>query len=194
MHPLFKLLAILSLTLLIAAPVSAELLVREDFDGISPETFDAYPGWDMQDRDYDFGPFSIVGWFDTGAFAMPRDLPVELPTIGGDNLAINLNAPVSSMGFDLGAANFGETTISFFGVDNLGGPILLDSFLISEIMDEFSGPSGYQGFVGFRDDMGRDIHQVTVGPIDLYLDNVYMGDNTVENETTTLGNVKTLFR
>ena len=194
MKDLTKAITIVGVAALLAAPVSAELLLREDFNGVAPETFDDYAGWDMQDRDFDFGPFSIVGWFDTDGFQMPIAAPVERPTIGGYQLAINLHPPVSEMGFDLGAADFGETTIAFHGVDNAGAPIELATFLISELMDLWSGPSGYQGFVGFRDDLDREIHQVTVQPIDLYLDNIYIGAGATATDETSLGEIKTLFR
>jgi hypothetical protein len=194
MHPWLKTTILLALVALLALPAAAELLVREDFDGVSPETFAAYPDWDWDQRDFDFGPFSVAGWYDTYAYFMPIAAPVELPTIGGDNLTITLHPPVAALGFDLGAANFGETTIAFLGQDENGASIELASFLISQLMDDGSGPAGYQGFVGFQDDQGREIHQVTVGPIDLYLDNVYVGGGGVGSQSRSLSGIKALYR
>jgi len=179
--------------MLLATVAHAEMLVREDFVSIAPETFDAYAGWPMEDRDQDFGPFSIAGWFDTDAFQMPIAPPVEIPAIGGDNLSITLHPPVPAVGFDLGVANFGPSTITFYGMDG-DTEIVLISLTVSDIMEDGSGPSGYQGFVGYRDDDDRDITRVAVGPIDLYLDNVYVDLLGVSNEAHSLSTVKSLFR
>jgi len=172
----------------------AELLPREFFAEDTPETFDAYPGWDWDDRDFDFGLFSITGWYDTVAYYMPIAAPVELPTIGGDNVTISFHPPVSAAGFDLGAANFGETNITFIGRDDAGAEMELATFAITDLMADGSGPSGYQGFVGFRDDNGYEIHEVTVGPIDLYLDNVVVAEEVVATRSATLSSVKSLYR
>lgn len=178
-----------------AGGAAAELLQREDFAGVEPETFAAYPDWPMEDRDFDFGPFSVVGFYDTVAFYMPIAAPVVLPAIGASSATINIVPATEAFGFDLGAASFGETIIDFYGVDDNGGEILLASFGISELMDQGSGPAGYQGFVGFRDDAGREIHKVTIGPfVDFYFDNVYIGLASVPAEAGSWSEVKQLFR
>jgi len=183
-----------SITMTGTLDAQAELLPREHFADVAPETFDAYGGWDMQDRDFDFGLFSIAGWFDTDAFQMPIAPPVEIPAIGGDNLTLSFHPPAAAVGFDWGAANFGESYITFIGRDDAGAEMELASSPISQIMDDGSGPSGYQGFVGFRDDNGYEIHEVTVGPIDLYLDNVFVAGDVVATRNSTLSSVKALYR
>lgn len=171
----------------------AELLPREFFDGIQPETFDAYPDWAWEQRDYDFGPFSIAGWYDTVAYYIPIAPPVEIPTIGADNLSITMHPACPAVGFDLGTVDWGESTITFYGEEG-GNEVMLASFVVGDIMEQGSGPVGYQGFVGFRDDAGRPVTRFTVGPWDLYLDNVFAGDGSIAVEPASWDSVKSLYR
>ena len=175
------------ITVMLSSAAGAGLLVREDFTGITPETFDGY-SYPTATQTVDFGPFTLDGYWGTNAFSMPIAPPCVLPTIGGDTIDIILHPAVSRFGLDVGGFNL--TGVLFYGE----GDVLLASYTLGELFEDGSGPVGYQGFVGFEDDLSRAIHRVAVAPSDCYFDNLYFDLGPTGSDTDSWSSIKALYR
>ncbi len=164
---------------LMAAPLFAGQLQREDFSGIQPYTFD---GDESAVSPYDFGAFTLENFFDMDAFIISFDAPVELPTPGGENLIITFDTPQTAVGMDVTS----NSDVFFYGAND----VLLAMIPAGDIA---SWPAR-NGFAGYTDDNGGLIYWIQVGTFDAFLDNLYFGEGSVANEDGSLDKLKSIYR
>ena len=165
--------------ILMAGPLLAGQLQREDFDGITPYTFD---GEESAVSPYDFGDFTMENFFDMISFNISFDPPVALPTPGGENIIITFDTPQTAVGMDVTA----NSDVFFYGAN--------DVLLIMIPAGDIAAWPARNGFAGYTDDSGELIHWVQVGTFDAFVDNVYFGLGTVTTQDDTWDKVKSNFR
>jgi len=165
--------------IMIAGSVFAGQVQREFFAGRTPYTFDGDEG---AVSPHDFGDFTLDNFFDMMAFNIPFDAPIALPTPGGENLILTFHEPQIAVGMDVTS----NSDVFFYG----GNDVLLAMIPAGDIA---SWPER-NGFAGYTDDNGALIHWVQVGTFDAFVDNVYLGQGSVETEESSLDKVKSNYR
>jgi hypothetical protein len=165
--------------ILMAGPIFAGQLQRDDFSGVTPYTFD---GDESAVAPHDFGGFTLDNFFDMYSFIIPFDAPVELPAPGGENLILTFDIPQVAVGMDVTS----NSDVYFYGADD----VLLAMIPASNIA---AWPER-NGFAGYSDDNGEMIFWVQIGTFDAFLDNVYLGEGTVATQNSSWNEIKRMYR